>query len=147
MVEAPPADQARIEREGLMAALHARTALGDQYDREVIDSFLDRVERAIDARLESAIEARLDRNLDQRLDSQLALSRRDKSGIIFGLWSICVGVAVTWSAVLLADGVFGGFVLAGVQLGRVVFLLGWAGIATINVAYYFRRRRRRLGSR
>src|SRR4029077_1001819 len=53
-----------LERDDLTAALGARRELGDEAEREVLESFLDRVGTAIDARV------------DQRLAEDERFSRR-----------------------------------------------------------------------
>jgi hypothetical protein len=103
-----------IRRDELDAALKARRELGDEYEPQVVDSFMERVERRIEERLRPA-PAR--RPADHRSITPLALG------------SIALGIPIT--AVALSNAPGGG--------GIVVAIIAWIAIALINIAVAFRR--------
>jgi hypothetical protein len=115
----------RVERDELIAALAARRELGAELEPAVIDSFVERLERAIDARV--------DREVDRRMQS---LPRQRASGgggfgigighIILALGSLGIGVGATGAATGMGD-----------AAGVVVALVAWAAIALVNMAYAF----------
>lgn len=106
---APP-----IPRQELTAALHARQELGERLEDEVVDTFLSRVERAIDARV------------DARLQGQLPAVRRrggntDVGGVWLALGSLGMGIPIT--------------AIAGSMAHLPGIIAVWAGIAIVNIAY------------
>src|SRR6185295_16725883 len=64
-----PMTRPDVTREDLTAALGARHELGDESDREVIESFLDRIGTAIDARVDRRL-AEQDRDRHPRSGRQ-----------------------------------------------------------------------------
>jgi hypothetical protein len=105
-----------IRRDELDAALQARRELGDEYEPQVVDSFMERVERRIDERLRGSRPAR---------------SQSEARGSItpLALGSIALGIPIT--AVALSNAPGGG--------GIVVAIIAWIAIALINIAVAFRR--------
>jgi hypothetical protein len=103
-----------IRRDELDAALKARRELGDEYEPQVVDSFMDRVERRIEEQLRGSRPAR---------------RQSEARGSItpLALGSIALGIPVT--AIALSKGVG----------GMVVAIIAWIAIALINIAAAYRR--------
>ena len=105
-----------LERDDLTAALGARRELGHEAEREVLESFLDRVGTAIDARV------------DQRLAERERLGPRRPRGQNWvstprALGSMAIGIAATGAASGLDHG------------GALVAIVAWVVIALINLAH------------
>jgi hypothetical protein len=110
-------ERPQLPRTDLEASIEARRELGAEYEPALVDGFLERVERAIEA----------------RVDARLAESDTDQEGagggqMILGLASLGTGIPIT--AIAAEQGV------AGV-------LIAWAGIGTVNLANAWRARRSR----
>jgi len=106
-------DGERLERQDVEAYLETRRELGPTYEREIVDAFADRIQRAVEARVQSeAIDLRRDRD-DQRGDRQRQLA--------LGIVSLGVSVPITIPLALTA------------HLPAVV--VSWAGIVAINFAH------------
>jgi hypothetical protein len=110
-----------IVRQDAEALLEVRRELGPSYDAALVDSFADRIERAVTERVDAQIaEHRRARRDDRDGDSrQLAL----------GIVSLGTGIPITAIASAQAD-------LAGL-------VVAWGGIVAVNVSYALRGRRRR----
>ena len=110
-----------IVRQDAEAILEVRRDLGPSYDAALVDSFADRIERAVAERVDAQVaEHQRGRREDSDGDSrQLALS----------IVSLGTGIPITAIAGGTAD-------LAGV-------VVAWAGIVGVNAAYALRSRRRR----
>jgi hypothetical protein len=107
-----------LERDDLVAALGARRELGREAEREVLESFLDRVGTAIDARV------------DQRLAEQdLARPPRrhprsqNRVSVPLALGSMVIGIAATGASAGLDHG------------GALVAIVAWVVIALVNLAH------------
>jgi hypothetical protein len=100
-----------VSRDELTAAIGARRELGDESEREVIESFLDRIGTAIDARVDQGL-AEHDRG--RRARSQ------NRGSVPLALGSMAIGIAVTGAASGLDHG--------GALVARLV-------IAAINIAH------------
>jgi Flp pilus assembly protein TadB len=100
----------RLPRDELEAAVEARRELGREHEPEVIDSFLDRVEREIDARV------------DARIGPRRAGS--DWGFVILAVSSLGIGIAVTGAA-------------AGTGHAWVA-AVAWLAIVLVNWLYYRR---------
>ena len=111
-----------VARQDVEALLEVRRDLGPSYDAALVDSFAERIERAVAERVDAQVEeARRARRDEQSGDSrQLALS----------IVSLGTGIPITAISASLADG------LPGV-------IVAWAGIVGVNVAYALRNRFRR----
>jgi hypothetical protein len=106
-----------VQRDDVTAAIGARTELGPESEREVVEAFLDRVGTAIDARV------------DQRLAEQRAQPPAPASGrgaIPLALGSMGIGIAATGAA-------------SGLDDGEPVAIVIWIVIALINIAHSQRR--------
>lgn len=110
-------EPAELPRRDLEASLEVRRELGAEYEPALVDGFLEKVERAIEARV------------DARLTAAETESDDDGGGqMILGLVSLGTGIPIT--AIAAEQGV------AGV-------LIAWAGIGTVNLANAWRTRRSR----
>jgi hypothetical protein len=107
----------------LKATLAARRELGEEYDAALAQSFLEKLDREIDARVEAALSVR-----DAAVSRPRVRRRSGGSGL--AIMSIALGIPV--SAVVASN-------LHGVDslLGVVV---AWAAIAAINVVHAIDRR-------
>ena len=114
-----------IPRDELRAALHARSELDRELEPHVIETFLDRVERTIDARVDARIEARV---------RAYAPDRRRGAGmssfwtVALALGSMSLGVGATGAASALDD-----------PFSFLVAVTAWIAIAVINLAHAPRR--------
>jgi hypothetical protein len=112
----PGEPRGELPRDELEAAVEARRELGRERERDVIDSFLDRVEKEIDARV------------DERLARRGGLPARrggsDWGAVALALCSLGIGIAVTGAATA-SDHAW----VAG---------LAWIVILVVNALYYRR---------
>lgn len=99
--------------EELRAAIEARKELGPDYEPQVVDSFLERIEKRLEARQDSHLQI-----------------HPHPSVTPIALGSIALGIPITAVALSNAQG-------AG---GIVVAIIAWIAIAIVNVAYALRRR-------
>ncbi len=103
----------RITREDVASTMGARRELGEEMEPAVVDAFLERVERAVEAR--SAEDKRRRRSSGPDSGQRLALA----------IVSLGTGVPIT--AIAAAEG------------GVVGMLVVWCGIVGVNVANALRR--------
>ncbi|MDA8309925.1 MAG: hypothetical protein M0Z46_04835 [Actinomycetota bacterium] len=110
----------------LEATLAARRELGEDYDAVLVGSFLEKLEREVDAKVKAALAAR-----DAGKDKHASRSRR-RGGAGLAIPSIALGIPVS---AVVASNLHGTDSLIGV-------IVAWAAIAVINVANTFERRAR-----
>lgn len=106
-------------RSDLEATLAARRELGEDYDAALSRSFLEKLDRDVDARVRAALASR---------DSERAapvVYRRRRGGTGLAIGSIALGIPV--SAILSSN-------LHGVD-GLVGVVVAWGAIAAINVVH------------
>src|SRR6185295_6542187 len=115
-----PTGGEQIGREDVEALLEVRRELGPSYDAALVDSFADRMERAIAERVDAQLAER--RHQRQQDDS------RDSKQLALGIVSLGCGVPITAIAGGITD-------LPGI-------IVAWTGIAVVNVAYALGGRRR-----
>jgi hypothetical protein len=104
-----------VERRDVQAALEARRELGAEYEPEIVDAFLEKIEQRLDERLR---ERRPAAQAPQGAVTPLILG------------SIGLGIPVTAVALSNAPG-------AG---GIIVAIVAWIAIAIANLAAMARRR-------
>src|SRR5437899_1559895 len=80
-----------LPRDELEATVEARRELGREREADLVDSFLDRVERAIDARVDERLAERSPRVPHRR-------SHSDWSAVVLGIFSIGCGIGATGAA-------------------------------------------------
>ncbi|MBD0293077.1 MAG: hypothetical protein ICV70_05840 [Jiangellaceae bacterium] len=114
----------RPSRDDVAAAIGARRELGPEYQDAVVDSFLAGVEKEIDRRVDARVA--------ERLGDEAALRRGRERGdpaLVLGFVSLGTGIPIT--AISASEVGFGGL------------LVSWAGIAAVNIAHAWSRRRTR----
>jgi hypothetical protein len=109
-----------LERRDYEALLAARGELGPVYDKALVESFADRMEKEIQRRAASVSGGR---SVQQR--AQEAAGKRQ---LALGIVSLGVGIPITAISAAIAD-------LPGL-------LVAWAGIASVNIAHALQSRRR-----
>ncbi|MFI1967028.1 hypothetical protein ACH429_23420 [Streptomyces pathocidini] len=110
----------------LDATLHARKELGPEYESELVESFLEKVER----RLDGTADQRTRRQLAER---QMVVARGarppesggpdDSFGERYGFGIVSLVVAIPLSAIAAVNAELPGLIVT------------WAGIATVNMVY------------
>ena len=111
----PESQRAQVGQE-FEAAFAARKELGAELEPQVVDSFIDRIDRSIQAR----VDARLKRADVDKNESRNAI------GVTLG--SLGIGIPLTGAA--------------GGTTGLGGILVVWIGIVLVNFAYAFGRSRR-----
>jgi hypothetical protein len=111
----------QVGREDVEALLEVRRELGPSYDAALVDSFADRIERAVAERV------------DGQLESVRRRERQDHDGdskqLALGIVSLGTGIPITAISAATAD-------LPGL-------IVAWTGIVGVNLAYALKGRRRR----
>jgi hypothetical protein len=105
-----------VDRRDVETALEARRELGPEYERQVIDSFVDRIERRVDERMR-----------DQRPTHH----GPRPIPLLLPLGSLGIGIGATGAALGPTNGGAGGIIVA---------LVAWIAIAVVNLAYAATRR-------
>jgi hypothetical protein len=105
----------------IRAAAEIHRELGPEYEHAVIDSFLERVGKEIDARVDARLAA-------PRPAPPPAAQGKPQGGLALALGSIALGIPLTAIAG------------AGAHTGISGILVVWLAIAIINVAYALRGR-------
>jgi hypothetical protein len=111
-----------LSREDLIATMAAREDLGPEHTEVLVDSFLAKVEKEIDARVDARLAA------DGR--RSLGSARTRGGGIVLPLGSIALGIPVSGA---IAGSLSGDQAMIGLAVA-------WAGIAAINIAHVVGRR-------
>jgi hypothetical protein len=114
-----------IPRDELQAAVRARGELDRELEPHVIETFLDRVERTIDARVDARIEARV-----RALGHERPRNRGMSSfwTVTLALGSMALGIGAVGVASALED-----------PFSFLVGVTAWIAIAVINIAHVPRR--------
>lgn len=112
-----------LTRADLTAAVAARRELGPDYEDAVLDSFLTRLDRQTQARVDAMVAERLSSGTRQGAG---APSQKDP-GLTLGVVSLIAGVPVT--------------AIATTASGVTALIVAWGGIAAVNVAQAWGRRR------
>jgi hypothetical protein len=103
-----------LQRDDLAAAIAARRELGDESEREIVESFLDRVGAGIDAR----VDARLEQDARHRRPAPA-----NRASVPLALGSMGIGIATTGASSGLDHG------------GALVAIVAWLVIGAINFAH------------
>ena len=109
-----------LERRDYEALLATRGELGPDYERALVDSFADRMEKEIQRRV-----AATSGGVSKRYDRQEAAAKRQ---LALGIVSLGVGIPISAISAGIAD-------LPGL-------VVAWAGIVSVNVANALSNRRR-----
>jgi len=105
--------EARITRDDVESAVGARRELGSELEPEIVDAFLEKVERTIDARVAE----------DRRRSRKSGTS--EGSSVALAIVSLGTGVPITAIAVE--------------QAGTQGLIVAWLGIVGVNFAHRFKR--------
>ena len=111
------------KRDDLTAAVAARRELGPDYEDAVLDSFLARLDRQTQERVDAKVAERLSSGVSRGAGAPA----RSDPGLTLGIVSLIAGIPVT-AITTSASG------LAGL-------IVAWGGIAAVNVAQAWGRRR------
>ncbi len=84
-----------VSRQDVEAVLETRRELGPSYDAALVDSFADRIERAVAERVDEQIE--MQRRASRRDDS------RDSKQLALGIVSLGTGIPITAISASTAD--------------------------------------------
>ena len=107
-------DERELQRRDLEAVLEARRELGLDYEPALVESFVDKVE--------AAIESRVDARMAQAQRDDTAERQHQKQQLTLGIVSLATGVPITAVAGGVGDGLLG-------------IVVAWAGIAAVNFAH------------
>jgi hypothetical protein len=110
-----------LSPEEIRAAAETHNELGPVYRDAVIESFLDRVGREIDARVDARLR-------QQQAEQPPVQSRRGNSGSPMALAITSMALGIPISAIAVTAGTH--------PAGLLGLLVVWIAIAVINVAYY-----------
>lgn len=116
--------QSEIPREDVEAALYTRRELGPDYEPAIVDSLVERIDSAIEARVTAELERR------QPAVAHNDLSRKDHSDRALALGIVSVVMAVPLTAI------------AAGMVGFPAVVLAWVSLVLINLAYSFSGRQR-----
>ncbi len=122
----------QVPPDEVAGSVAGRRALGADAEEAVIDSFLDRMGRRIDARVETQVDARVAqwRSVDPSVGKSKSSGGGDW-GPGYALGSIALGIPITGAATAFeGDG------------SILVALAAWGAIAGVNIAAFAARRRR-----
>ena len=109
-------DAGEIPRDDAEAALAARHDLGRDYEPAVVDSFVDRLDKAIDARVAQRVEEVGGR----------PPAKPDRTSLALAIVSLGCGIPITAIAA---------------NAGLPELLIAWIGIVLVNMAYAMQSRR------
>jgi hypothetical protein len=107
-----------LSPEEIRAAAETHHELGPGYQDAVVESFLDKVGREIDARVETRLAQQ---------QGALARYRRGQSGSPMALAIVSMALGIPISAIAVAAGTH--------PAGFMGLLVVWIAIAVINIAY------------
>lgn len=107
-----------VERTEAEAVLETRRELGPSYDRALVDSFAERIERAVDVRAEARLRHR---GADDRSREGGRIRQ-----FVLGVVSVGVGVPITIVPTVAAP--------EGTS-GLPAVLVAWLGIVGVNAAH------------
>ncbi|WP_107081818.1 hypothetical protein [Streptomyces sp. SBT349] len=108
-------------RRDLDAAVQTRKELGETYEAELIESFLEKVEQRIDTTVDKRVRRQL-------AEQQMVIARGGRSsqsgpGPAFGLAALSLVLAIPLSAIAVT------------QAGLAGLLICWGGIVGVNACY------------
>ena len=102
-----------MERRDIEALLATRQELGPTYDAALVESFADRIERALDEKVGSSVDSRRHREM---------LERRQM------IFQFVLGAASMVAAIPIS-------ITLGVTDNFLALLVAWVGIVAVNVAH------------
>lgn len=114
-----------LERSEIEALLATRRELGEEYDAALVESFADRIERAVDQRISGEVA--------RRSHADAAVRSAGPRQLALGIVSVGVGIPIT--AINLA-------VPEDAPTSLIGLIVSWGGIAAVNFAHAVQSRRR-----
>jgi protein-S-isoprenylcysteine O-methyltransferase Ste14 len=108
-----------LDRSEIEAVIETRRELGSAYEPALVDSFVEKVE--------SAIEARVDARLAERQRSEAMERRHSGQQLALGIVSLVAAIAIT--------------IPLAVTDHLPAVIVSWIGIAVVNMAYAMGRQR------
>lgn len=112
-----------VDRDEIEAVLETRRELGAHYEPALVDSFAEKIERAIDARV---AERSGGRSIQQPVDAKAHEAAGNRQ-MILGFVSLGAGIPIS--------------AIAGDEGNVVGLIVAWAGIVGVNVAHAWQNRR------
>ena len=108
----------------IRAAAETHSELGPDYQSAVIESFLDKVGREIDARVDARLGYRPQGQPMPSYPAQLPAQHQhpNRGAFALGIVSAALGIPLTG-------------IVAGTHAGIVALIVVWLGLVAINVAY------------
>jgi cytochrome P450 len=110
-----------LDRSEIEAVIETRRDLGPEYEPALVDSFVEKVE--------AAIEQRVDARLAARQRSQAMERRHSGQQLALGIVSLVLGIPITAITLAVGDG------------SLIALMIAWVGIAVVNIAYAWQGRR------
>lgn len=114
-----------VERKDVEAAVEARRELGPEYEPQIVENFL--------AKIEHAIGQRDDFDVERAMQREIVRAHRHRLDLRLPLGSIALGIGVT------AVALNGGGPSSGGAGRVIVTIIAWIAIAIVNAAYALRR--------
>jgi hypothetical protein len=108
-----------LPREELAAVLEARRELGKDYEPALVESFIERLDRVVDARVQAG--------LAERARSEVSRADSLRGQLQLGIGSVALGIPIT--------------AIAGPTTGVWGLVVAWGGIAAVNLSYALSRLR------
>jgi hypothetical protein len=110
-----------IPRDEAEAALQTRHDLGREYEPAIVDSFVDRIDKAIEQRISDEVARRL-QGVDDRSNAY-AKAAAQRSGHSLALAIVSLGISIPLTAISAAT----------VGMSAVIFV--WVAIVMVNLVF------------
>lgn len=112
----------KLPRDEAEALLRVRSQLGDDFEPALVDSFVDRIDEAIETRVAQHLRRALEQERRRRHQ------RRSRDDHALALAIVSLGVAIPLTAIASESAGFVGVLVAwlGIVLVNVVYGLGWS---------------------
>jgi hypothetical protein len=110
-----------IPRDEAEAALQTRHDLGREYEPAIVDSFVDRIDKAIEQRVSDEVARRL-QGVDDR-SKAYAKAAAQRSGHSLALAIVSLGISIPLTAISAAT----------VGMSAVIFV--WVAIVMVNLVF------------
>jgi hypothetical protein len=110
----------------IRAAAETHSELGPEYQSAVIDSFIDKVGREIDARVDARMRVQQPMSYPGQFQAQMPVPKQPghPRSAQFALAIVSIALGIPLTAIALAN-----------HAGDVALFVIWLGITVINVAY------------
>jgi len=114
-------------RDDLTAAIGARRELGKDYEDAVVDSFVARLDERIAERVDEQVAERIGGRPPAAKPAAATTEGKDNSSFVVALVSLGAGIPIT--------------AISSEDAGVAGLLISWGGIAAVNLAHAWSRRR------